>query len=318
MELYNVEVSWMKCTCTSKERIEHRPIHANDKTRQHPCFSVEAHRKYGRIHLPVAPACNISCNYCSRKFDCNNESRPGVCSQVLSPQAAFDQYIEIRSRYDNLRVVGIAGPGDALANWEATRKTIMLIKESVPDAIFCLSTNGLLLPDLVDEILDLGVEHITVTVNCLDPAVGATIYQHVRYKGRQYQGRKGASLLIENQLQGIQYLARRGAVIKVNTVMIPGINDQEISGIVKEVSARGAFISNIMPLIPASGSVFENLPEPDKRELKQIRQECQGDLQQMFHCRQCRADAMGMLGQDLPPGLMEEKNPPGQMEKKAV
>ena len=26
---------------------------------KHPCFSKEAHGKFGRIHLPVAPRCNI-------------------------------------------------------------------------------------------------------------------------------------------------------------------------------------------------------------------------------------------------------------------
>ncbi|MGE5894530.1 MAG: nitrogenase cofactor biosynthesis protein NifB, partial [bacterium] len=54
-----------------------------DIAKTHPCFSKEAHFKFGRIHLPVAPACNIQCRYCIRKFDCANESRPGVTSTVL-------------------------------------------------------------------------------------------------------------------------------------------------------------------------------------------------------------------------------------------
>ena len=33
----------------------------------HPCFSKDAHKKYGRIHLPVAPRCNMQCNFCNRK-----------------------------------------------------------------------------------------------------------------------------------------------------------------------------------------------------------------------------------------------------------
>ncbi len=48
-----------------------------EKIQQHPCYSKEAHQ-YARMHLPVAPACNIQCNYCNRKYDCSNESRPGV------------------------------------------------------------------------------------------------------------------------------------------------------------------------------------------------------------------------------------------------
>ncbi|HCF49371.1 MAG TPA: nitrogenase cofactor biosynthesis protein NifB [Syntrophomonas sp.] len=289
----------MKCTCTSKYRIEHDPQRSDEKTRQHPCFSTEAHRQYGRIHLPVAPACNLSCNYCNRRFDCNNESRPGVASALLTPEEACRLYVRVRSRHDNIKVVGIAGPGDALANWPATRQTIGMIKEMIPDTIFCLSTNGLKLLKCADALLELGVKHITVTVNSLKAAIGARIYQQVWFEGRRYDGAEGARLLIRNQLEAIQYLAGRGAVIKVNTVMIPGINDRHIPDIVKAVGARGAFISNIMPLIPAPGSVFENASPTGVHELHAMRQRCASDLQQMYHCRQCRADAIGLLGKDL-------------------
>ena len=65
---------------------------------------------------------------------------------------------------DNLTVVGIAGPGDALANFEETKKTLQLIKEYDPKVTFCLSTNGLMLPLYAQELIDLGVSHVTVTV----------------------------------------------------------------------------------------------------------------------------------------------------------
>jgi len=34
----------------------------------HPCFDADAHCSVGRIHLPIAPACNIKCKYCSRNM----------------------------------------------------------------------------------------------------------------------------------------------------------------------------------------------------------------------------------------------------------
>ena len=45
---------------------------------KHPCFNPDVKGKFGRVHLPVAPKCNIQCGYCNRKYDCVNESRPGV------------------------------------------------------------------------------------------------------------------------------------------------------------------------------------------------------------------------------------------------
>ena len=56
------------------------------KISEHPCYSEKACHAFGRCHLPVAPKCNIQCNYCVRDFDCVNESRPGVTSKVLSPE----------------------------------------------------------------------------------------------------------------------------------------------------------------------------------------------------------------------------------------
>jgi nitrogen fixation protein NifB len=37
--------------------------------KNHPCFNDSSRHTFGRLHLPVAPKCNIQCNYCSRKFD---------------------------------------------------------------------------------------------------------------------------------------------------------------------------------------------------------------------------------------------------------
>ena len=54
------------------------------KISEHPCYDKNAQHKFGRVHLAVAPKCNIQCNFCVREFDCVNESRPGVTSKVLS------------------------------------------------------------------------------------------------------------------------------------------------------------------------------------------------------------------------------------------
>ncbi|MDV7391825.1 hypothetical protein RZS08_10745, partial [Arthrospira platensis SPKY1] len=81
----------------------------------HPCFNRDVCASVGRVHLPVAPACNIQCNYCNRKFDCVNESRPGVTSSVLSPGQALVYVQKIMEMRNDITVVGIAGPGDPFA-----------------------------------------------------------------------------------------------------------------------------------------------------------------------------------------------------------
>lgn len=282
-------------SCESKVNISSQVA---EKTQRHPCYSAGAHHKYARMHLPIAPKCNVSCNYCNRKFDCVNESRPGVTSEVLSPEAGAQKYALVKGKIDNLSVVGIAGPGDALANWRETKATIELIKEQDSAAIFCLSTNGLMLPQYAQEIIDLGVSHVTVTLNCLDPDIGAQIYKYINYQGVRYEGIIGAEILLKNQLAGIKLLTDQGVLVKINIVMIEGVNADHIPQIVKKAKELGVFITNIMPLIPAPGSVFEKYPQTSTKELNQMRDLCQLDLQQMRHCKQCRADAIGLLGED--------------------
>lgn len=269
-----------------------------EQTRKHPCYSQEAHQQYARMHIPVAPACNIQCNYCNRKFDCVHESRPGVTSEILSPKQALEKYCWVTEKLDKVTVVGVAGPGDALANWPAVKKSLELIKREQPEVIFCLSTNGLMLPEYKEEILALGVHHVTVTCNAVDPAIGARLYRQVLYQGQRLTGTEAAATLLKNQLEGIDWLASQGVLVKVNIVMVKGINDIHIPEVVNKVKTLGAFMANIMPLIPAPGSLFEDFPQTSMKEVNDMRDLCQGDLPQMRHCRQCRADAIGLLGQD--------------------
>jgi nitrogen fixation protein NifB len=262
----------------------------------HPCFGGNR-QKNGRIHLAVAPRCNIKCAYCDRKHDCANESRPGVASRILTPQQALD---EVRSTMRNeqfrniIKVVGIAGPGDPLAN-EETFETFRLIKGEFPEMMFCLSTNGLLLTDKINELIDLNLHSLTITINALSPGVGALIYRHVTLYGKKYVGIEGAALLIERQLEGLRLAAQAGLVVKVNTVLIPGTNDQQIPLIAEKIASLGAYVMNIMPVIPQAE--LAAVTPPTDEYLESVRATNEGVIGQFRNCRQCRADAVGLIGE---------------------
>jgi nitrogenase cofactor biosynthesis protein NifB len=260
-------------------------------TEQHPCFSRRG-GSCARIHLPVAPECNIQCVYCVRKFDCPNESRPGVTSEVLTPAKALEKFRAVRNRMPNLTVAGIAGPGDALANFEAARETLRLVRGADPRILFCVSTNGLMLPYYADELAELGVTHVTVTVNAVTPSVGARVYKYVEFMGERREGESGAAFLLANQLAGIALLTARGVAVKVNTVMIKGVNDRHIPEIMRVAKELGCKLGNIMPVIPADGGISESV---SVREIAAMRERCEPLLPQMYHCKQCRADAAGTL-----------------------
>lgn len=269
-----------------------------EKTATHPCYNHGAHEN-ARMHIPVAPACNIQCNYCTRKFDCPNETRPGVTSQVLNPEEALAKFIEVKQKLPNLKVIGIAGPGDALANFDAVKKSLQLIREADPAITFCLSTNGLMLPFYANELIALGVSHITVTINAVDENIGAKIYKDIRYLGVRYTGVEAARILIANQFAGLKYLTDHGIVCKVNIVMVKGVNEEHIPEVVAKAKKCGAFMTNIMRMIPVEGSAFEKVEPVTEDALDAMRKRCEIDLKQMYHCKQCRADAIGQLGNDI-------------------
>jgi len=291
-----------KASCGSGAGAGDLPPEIWDKVKNHPCYSEEAHHHYARMHVAVAPACNIQCNYCNRKYDCANESRPGVVSEKLTPEQAAKKVFAVASTIPQMTVLGIAGPGDPLANPEKTFKTFELISKTAPDIKLCLSTNGLALPDYIETIAKFKVDHVTITINMVDAEIGRLIYPWVYWKHKRYTGREAAQLLTDRQLLGLEMLTAHGILCKVNSVMIPGINDAHLVEVNRAVKSRGAFLHNIMPLIsaPEHGTVFglNGQRGPTAQELKALQDACEGEMNMMRHCRQCRADAVGLLGED--------------------
>ncbi len=291
-----------KSSCGSSDGPADMPPEIWEKVKNHPCYSEEAHHHFARMHVAVAPACNIQCNYCNRKYDCSNESRPGVVSQKLTPDQAVKKVLAVASEIPQMTVLGIAGPGDALASPQKTFDTFRQLQEKAPDIKLCLSTNGLMLPDYVDEICKYNIDHVTITINMTDPEVGAKIYPWIFYNHKRFYGREAAQILTERQLLGLEMLTARGVLTKINSVLIPGVNDQHLIEVNKAVKARGAFLHNIMPLISEAehGTVYGLAGQrgPSAHELKEVQDACMGGANLMRHCRQCRADAVGLLGED--------------------
>lgn len=291
-----------KSSCGSSDSQGDMPAEIWEKVKHHPCYSEEAHHHYARMHVAVAPACNIQCNYCNRKYDCSNESRPGVVSQKLTPEQAVKKVLAVASEIPQMTVLGIAGPGDALANPKKTFDTFRRLQQQAPDIKLCLSTNGLALPDYVDEIAQYNVDHVTITINMVDAAIGEKIYPWIFYNHKRITGREAAQILTDRQMLGLEMLTQRGILTKINSVLIPGINDEHLYEVNRAVKSRGAFLHNIMPLISEAehGTVFglSGQRGPTAQELKEVQDACMGGANLMRHCRQCRADAVGLLGED--------------------
>ena len=276
------------------------PMMKMKRQSDHPCFGGD-HNKAGRIHLPVAPGCNIKCGFCERKFDCANESRPGITSRVLTPEQGVER-VRLVQRHmaaqngPQLKVVGIAGPGDPLAN-PKTFETFELVRQAFPDMTLCLSTNGLRLPENIERIAALGIHSLTVTINALSAETGAKVYEWIKYDRLKLSGVEGAAFLLQKQLEGVRLAAKAGLMVKVNHVYIPGINDHETLDLAVKVRELGADMMNIMPVIPIG--LFKDVEPPSELTMEMVRNQAELILSQARHCKQCRADAAGLIGKDI-------------------
>jgi nitrogen fixation protein NifB len=262
---------------------------------RHPCYSPAAHHRYGRIHLPVAARCNLGCGYCERRVGgpTYHAYRPAVAARLVTAEEAVE-LVAAHLHPSHLTVAGIAGPGEPLCNPE-TFATLRLIGARFPELILCLSTNGLLLPDCANELQALGVKTLTVTLNAVDPALGERIYSHAEVGGDVLTGGKAAAALLARQLEGIRRARARGIFVKINSILIPGVNDNgHLELVAQAARAAGASLQNITPLIPLGR--FRDLAPPTCVELHRTRVHCERIIPQLRLCRQCRADAVGVPG----------------------
>jgi len=264
---------------------------------RHPCFSEAMHSKVGRIHLPVAPRCNIRCRYCERKVgEFYHSLRPGVAYRTIKPSGVEDYIRAVLRECPSVEVVAVAGPGEPLFNRE-TFEALRIAGRAFPEMRLCVCTNGLLLPDKVGGLVRLGVGFLTVTINAATPETAEQMYSWARYRGRLLRGKRAAALLLRNQFAGLEKAVSAGIEVKVNSVLVPGINDAEMPLIAERARALGAGMMNVMPLIP-SGE-FIGRRAPSCAGLNRARRAVEKTLPVFRLCRQCRSDSCGIPGEDI-------------------
>src|SRR5208282_5579823 len=113
-----------------------------------------------------------------------------------------------------------------------------------------------------------------------------------------YRGQAAAEHLLERQLSSIKALKAAGVTLKINTILVPGVNEDHVETVAIKMRELGADIMNCIPLLPVADTPFAECGEVAPLTVKAIRAEVAALLPQMEHCSRCRADAVGMLGAD--------------------
>lgn len=257
----------------------------------HPCFDGHQHSHIvGRIHIPLIPTCNIKCGYCSRKTSCAHENRPGVSEKVLSVEQSLELVASLRDT--NLRIIGLSGPGDPFSDPQKVFTFIKMLREIYGDYYeICISTNGLVLYKYIDLLKEYKVNYITLTINTVNTDTLSDLVDWITEDGVVYQGKIGAERLLNAQLRSLKAVVEAGIRCKVNTVIVPDVNQYEITDLLKTIKEIGAEKGNLIPLIPVRGTRFEKVPTLAIQEYDQILKEASTILSQVVGCKKCRADA---------------------------
>lgn len=165
---------------------------------------------YGReisyLRLSVTDRCNLRCRYCM--------PAEGVCKKHHDDMLTEDEMITaIRAAASlgihKLRITG----GEPLV-----KKNILTLcrRAAAEDGIneVCLTTNGILLPELAKPLRQAGVARVNISLDTLDPDK----YAYITRIGK-----------LEQAVNGIEAALNAGFVhVKINTVLIGGFNDNEI------------------------------------------------------------------------------------------
>ncbi|MFW9963981.1 MAG: radical SAM protein [Candidatus Sifarchaeia archaeon] len=262
----------------------------------HPCYSANRNSLWHRIHLPVARVCNVKCAFCSHSVGAScHTSKPGFSSQVLSPEIAVERTRTEVSLNPNLRIIAVSGPGEPLANPE-TLETLEKIRNEFQEIAICVSTNGTLLEDNIQWLRKMKVQTISVSMSTINVSTAVKIYEWARIQGSVFRGEAMASRIIEAQLRGILKASKVGIHVKVNSILIPELNLQDIIPLAQTISKAGAILQNIIPLVP--NDKFSSYRAPTSQELLDIRKKSSLFIEQFDHCKQCRSDVVGIPGCD--------------------
>ncbi|MEO8348882.1 MAG: GTP 3',8-cyclase MoaA [Acidobacteriota bacterium] len=175
-------------------------------------------RPLGSLRVSVTDRCNLRCEYCMPERD-----------YVWLPRAevlTFEELARVVEAFTRLGVdrVRLTG-GEPLLRRDLPR-LVSQLAESGQLSDLALTTNGVLLADQARDLRAAGLHRVTVSLDTLRPE---------RFEALTRFDRLG------RVLEGLEAAAREGfSPLKIDSVVVKGVNDDEIVGLVDYARSLGA------------------------------------------------------------------------------
>jgi len=260
----------------------------------HYCFGkVGVDGISGRIHVPLAVSCKLRCGYCSYSNNGNIlcDSLPGASNLSLSTHEDISNWLQDKVKKNpDVRIIGVAGPGDPLLNPIQLEMFFEIINQHYCDYTVCLCSSGLNFKEI--EPLLIGqktLKYITFTINSINPKTINKIYFPSKMQFN-------AELFIEEQNYAVNRCIENNIKVKVNSVYLPTINDDEIYHLYDFYSKLGVNIFNLIPYQRNNGHLFAKLPPINYVKYKDLIAKLEfAGIDVLQKCYKCRADECGIF-----------------------
>ena len=174
------------------------------------------------LRMSVIDRCNFRCTYCMPLKSPNGDSKFLTMRELLS-DAEIERLVEafVSLGVDKIRLTGgepLLRPGLACL--------IERIARISGVADLALITNGILLPQMAQDLADAGLGRITVSLDSLDEHVFAKM--------------TGGRGMVGRVLEGIEAAEKAGFTgLKINTVVQRGVNDHTVMDMVSHFHGSG-------------------------------------------------------------------------------
>jgi GTP 3',8-cyclase len=171
------------------------------------------------LRLSVTDRCNLRCHYCMPEADYAWLPREDILDFEETTRLAR---VFASAGVTRLRLTG----GEPLL-----RRDLPVLVAQLAEAVqwddLALTTNGILLAPVVDALKAAGLQRITVSLDTLDPA---------RFKALTRSDE------LPRVREGLEHAARVFPGFKIDTVVMRGVNEDEIESLVHEAARLGAEI----------------------------------------------------------------------------
>ncbi|ECR3140044.1 GTP 3',8-cyclase MoaA [Campylobacter coli] len=162
-------------------------------------------RKINYLRISVTQRCNFRCLYCMPKIPFNHQPKENLLSfeeLFLFVKVAIDEGIE------KIRITG----GEPLLRKDLS-VFIKMINDYKKDLDLAITTNGFLLKDFAKDLKDAGLKRLNISLDTLESKKAKILAQKD---------------VLDSVLAGIDEVLSVGLKVKLNTVVLKGLNDDEL------------------------------------------------------------------------------------------